>query len=73
MRVKPFFNGGDHLAGGGLTHIVDEPGLGETFGFGQVTKHFQAFDLHNLLPPNWFVGGAGILEHKTLLIGFLRF
>ena len=41
----------DLLADGRLRHVVDLGGLGEALRLGQITKHFQAFDLHNLSCP----------------------
>ena len=37
----------DRLADGGLGNPVDRSSLGEAFGFSQVAKHFEAFNLHN--------------------------
>ena len=36
----------DLLADGGLRHVVDLGRFGETFRFRQITKNFQAFNLH---------------------------
>jgi hypothetical protein len=42
--------GTDLLADGGLSDFVDLRGFGEAFGFSEVTKYFQTFDLHTSEP-----------------------
>ncbi len=48
QRLEDAFQGGDLLADGGLRDAVDLGGFGETFGFCQITKHFQTLNLHRL-------------------------
>jgi hypothetical protein len=46
QRLELAFQGADLLADRRLGYMVDLGGLGETFSFGEITKHLQAFDLH---------------------------
>ncbi len=46
QRFERAFQRADLLADRRLGDAVDLGGLGETFGFGQVAKNFQAFNLH---------------------------
>ena len=47
MAAKMFLHGTDLLTHGRLGNPIDLSSFGETFGLSQITKHFNAFYLHD--------------------------